>query len=45
MLLDAWAPLFAVDMGIPRAQMELMSVPELVDHADWYNERQGRGSQ
>lgn len=37
-LLDAWAPMFAISLGIPRAQMEAMSVPELVDHLDYWNE-------
>jgi hypothetical protein len=42
-LLDAWAPLFAVNLGIPRPQMEDMSVPLLVDHLDHWNESRGAG--
>jgi hypothetical protein len=37
-LLDAWAPVFAVSLGIGREQMEDMSVPLLVDHLDYWHE-------
>lgn len=42
MLADAWAPMFAVDMGIPRGQMLDMSVPEMVDHVDHWAAMTGR---
>jgi len=42
-LLDAWAPVFAVSLGIPRGQMEEMSIPLLVDHLDYWNESRGAG--
>jgi len=45
-LADAWAPMFAVSMGIPRGQMLDMSVPEMVEHIDWWaetNRRSGDG--
>lgn len=36
--MDTWAPVFAVSLGIPRAQMAAMSVPEMVDHLDYWHE-------
>lgn len=33
---DAWAPMFAISLGIPRGQMMDMSVPEMVDHVDYW---------
>lgn len=40
-LLDAWAPSFAVSLGISREQMEGLSIPGLVDHLDYFNETHG----
>lgn len=42
--MDAWAPMFAIGMGIPRAQMLDMSVPEMVDHVDWAMTTGGDGN-
>lgn len=36
MLLNAWAPMFAVQLGVSRDRMEAMSVPEMVDHVDYW---------
>lgn len=36
MLVDAWAPLFAINMSIPRDQMLDMSVPQMVDHVEYW---------
>jgi len=33
---DAWAPMFAVGMGIPRGQMVAMSLPEMTDHVEYW---------
>ena len=44
MLTDAWAPMFALCLGIDREHMEAMSVPEMVDHLDYWAElRSDRG--
>jgi len=37
-LLDAWAPVFAVSLGIDRDQMEAMNIPQMVDHLDYWHE-------
>ncbi len=42
MLTDAWGPLFAISMGIPRGQMLDMSVPEMVDHVEYWAAVTGR---
>jgi hypothetical protein len=42
-LVDAWAPLFAISMGIPRSQMLDMSVPVMVDHVEHWAAVTGRG--
>lgn len=36
MLVDAWAPMFAISLGIPRRDMLDMSVPEMADHVDYW---------
>jgi hypothetical protein len=36
--------MFAVSLGIPRGQMVRMSLPEMVDHVDYWHETT-RGSQ
>jgi hypothetical protein len=41
---DAWAPMFAVALRIPRDRMEDLSVPEMVDHVDYWAEM-NRGGQ
>jgi len=38
---DTWAPMFAIGLGIPRSQMEELSVPEMVDHVDFWTELRG----
>lgn len=35
--MDAWAPLFVVAMGVNRDRLEGMSVPEMVDHVDYWH--------
>jgi hypothetical protein len=35
---DAWAPVFAVSLGIPRGQMDDLSVPQMVDHLDYWHD-------
>lgn len=35
--MDAWAPMFVVTMGVNRGQLEDMSVPEMVDHVDYWH--------
>lgn len=36
MLVTAWAPMFAVTLGISRDQMIDLSVPEMVDHLEYW---------
>jgi hypothetical protein len=36
--------MFAVSLGIPRGQMEDLSIPEMVDHVDYWAEM-NRGGQ
>jgi hypothetical protein len=39
---EAWAPLFAVSLGIPWGQMVDLSVPQMVDHVDhWADMKRG----
>lgn len=38
MLADSWAPMFRLVLGIGRAEMLDMSVPEMVDHLDYWDE-------
>lgn len=38
MLIRAWAPMFRISMGIPRAELEQMSVPEMLDHIEYLQE-------
>lgn len=40
--MDTWAPMFAISMGIPRAEMGMMSVPTMVDHVDYWLMVNGR---
>jgi hypothetical protein len=37
-LADAWAPMFAIVLGIDRDHLLDMSVPEMVDHVDYWSE-------
>jgi hypothetical protein len=37
-LVETWAPMFAVSLGIPRTQMVELSVPQMVDHVDYWAE-------
>jgi hypothetical protein len=34
--MDAWAPMFAVGMGIPREQMVAMSVQDMAEHVEYW---------
>lgn len=42
--MDAWAPMFAVSLGVPRDQMVDLSIPQMVDHVDWWTELRKAGS-
>jgi hypothetical protein len=35
---ETWGPLFAVALRIPRDQMVELSIPEMVDHVDYWAE-------
>jgi hypothetical protein len=37
-LLDAWAPMFRVTMGVSRQELLDMSVPDMIDHMDYWTE-------
>lgn len=41
--MDLWAPMFIVQLRISRDQMIDMSIPQLVDVADYWNETQREG--
>lgn len=34
--MDYWAPMFVVTMGVGKEQLLDMSVPEMVDHVDYW---------
>lgn len=40
--MSAWAPLFAVSLGIRRRDMLEMSVPEMVEHVEYWASVTGR---
>jgi hypothetical protein len=35
---NTWAPIFAIQMGIPLRYLEDLSVPQMVDHLDHWHE-------
>lgn len=35
MLVRVWAPMFRISMGIARTELELMSVPVMLEHLDY----------
>jgi hypothetical protein len=38
MLVREWTPMFRILMGVSRSDLLDMSVPEMVDHVDYYRE-------
>lgn len=44
MLVRAWAPMFRIEMGVPRAELESMSVPVMLEHLDYLREVSDGGS-
>lgn len=44
MLVNAWMPMFAVSLRIPYGQMVELSVPQMVDHVDYWAETMRGGA-
>jgi len=42
-LVRAWAPMFRISMGIPRPELEAMSVPVMLEHLDYLKGVSGDG--
>lgn len=37
-LIRMWSPVFTIEMGISRSDMLDLSIPEMVDHLDYFKE-------